>query len=198
MFEKLAKSAGSLIDNLATSELEIAGNIAKKQFTEYTQAYASGIKTAGLSADKLEALKVLKTDPTKMFNSGSIKPYQSVKKYFGDVLENDATKAYQGFLNESGGFDTGSFILDSMMENSSAGAYKSFSGQWADASVKEKVKLAGQAADSYLFGGTNTNQKAIRMGAAAMGVASAGRLLSGGGLTTTSSGEKDIIGIPFI
>ena len=61
------------------------------------------------------------------------------------------------------------------------------------------IKGVGGIAKEYYWGeGLSAKEKAVRIGTTYAAGALGGRVLSGGGLTTNSTGERDIAGIPFV
>lgn len=100
-------------------------------------------------------------------------------------------KTAEEFNKVLGGYNTAKSIADGDASKA-VSAYAEFLG-----SKNGKLSF-GNAVSGYFgdkqFGNTRTK---VALGAAA-GVGVAGRLLSGGSLTRTNTGERDIAGVPFV
>ena len=178
--KRVARSiAGSGIgDSLRFDETLVARSAAYNKMSSNARNLVNMSKNLDSVSDEMvnAALKGLKSGGNDAFNAVN----QIAQATGGDEAFQKAASEYTEMLDK---YDAAKSVSE----------YAEFLG-------KEKGKGIGlmSTASGYFLDAQNGNTRIKAAAGAAVGIGVAGRVLSGGSLTRTNTGERDIAGIPFI
>ena len=211
VLQKAGSVVGGAISSFASSADDIARGVAKTSFKEYASDFArtafemteessgayksyvdsvakdiarTGISSAGIPEDFVDIAKQSFKNTKGFTEAESSKIADLLEGSFGEKissLRESTGTAYSALHGDSGELKN---IAGRMRQSFDSGT------------MKEKGAVIGQTMESYFTGGP-MKRNVTRIGGAVAGASVAGRILSGGNLTTTADGRKDIAGVPF-
>lgn len=211
LLEKAGRIVGSSLSSFVSSADDIAKGVAKTSFKEYAADFAktafditeessgayrgyvdsiakdiarTGLSESGIPANFVDMAKDSFKNAKGLTEAETSKIAGVLDGTFNDQILN---------LRAGKGTYYSALHGDSAQLNSIANDMKN---TFNNGTIGEKGAIVGQTMESY-FGGGSLKRNATRIGGAVAGASVAGRVLSGGNLTTTSDGRRDIAGVPF-
>jgi hypothetical protein len=179
--QKLSTDTAELSRGMATGALKNMNS------AKYASGFASGYKSAAKAADV-----PFLTDTVEALQGAT--DYKSVAKI---VKNNPNDEVLNSLFNSQ--TQIRNKATASLRENASAETQKSFINYMKNQKgILNKGLLGAEAGKAYF---AEEGKQGARIGTAIAGTAAAGvglRYLDGGNLTHNSSGERDIVGVPFV